>query len=79
MIYVGIGLFLTQFTACAPKENNLSEDPAKSHGRLDPEAQRRLANPQRTAQELEEEIKELQDKVKELENQIDIEKLGRDS
>ena len=61
VIIVFFGLFLTwQMIACAPTENSLAED-ATSHGRLDPEAQRRLANPERTAKEHEDEIKKLQD------------------
>ena len=75
LIIVCSGLFLAwQMTACAPKPNSLPED-ARSHGRLDPEAQRRLANPEETAKEHEEEIKKLQDQISNLESQINVEKL----
>lgn len=65
-------------TACGPTQNELFEDP-RSHGRLDPEAQRRLANPKETAKEHEAEIKKLQDQINNLENQIDVKKLKPDS
>ena len=67
-----------QITACGPTKHSLSEDP-RSHGRLDPEAQRRLANPKETAKEHELEIKKLQNQINGLEDQIDVEKLGCDS
>ena len=78
LIIILVGLFLTwQMAACGLQENSLPED-ARSHGRLDPEAQRRLANPERTAKEHEDEIKKLQEEITDLENQIDVEKLGCD-
>lgn len=52
------------------------EDPAESHGKLDPEAQKRLANPNKTYKELEEEIEENRSRIEELESQINLDQLG---
>ena len=75
LIILSFGLFLTwQITACASKPGSLPED-ARSHGRLDPEAQRRLANPKETAKEHKDEIKKLQNQTNNLESQINAGKL----
>ncbi len=64
--------------ACAPAKNSLPED-SRSHGRLDPEAQKRLASPEETAKEHKDEIKKLQNQINNLEGQTDGEKLGNES
>lgn len=77
-VFVGLSFMVWSMLACDPSTQTLPqdmEDPAQSHGSLDPEAQEKLANPQKTHEDLKRELEELRQSIRELENQIDTDKL----